>query len=134
MRVLLAYGEHGRRAVNDFNWCNPLEPVVIPHAACDNGCNCGCSTAFTGISSRKGTTLALVVDLPIPPDLFTNAHNEGYIAAGFMDGNGKGIATDTLHLAARFPVGTIVKVVLSGSHIRIKKVVVVRYTEAAFTD
>src|SRR5438445_542821 len=52
------------RGPDDFNYCDDGELLVM-FGGCDNGANCGCAQAFTGLDTLKSTTRATVVELDI---------------------------------------------------------------------
>jgi len=67
MKILLSYGDHGAHTCcgGHFNWTYFLEPVILSAFQCDSKKRCGCDRAFTGISSRRGTTRAVVAETPV---------------------------------------------------------------------
>jgi len=118
MKFLLAYGDYGnanqgrdragRPVFNHFNWCHFLEPVVLQNQVCSNP-NCGCDRSFTGLTSRKSTTQAIVVDLPVSQAQLVRACSESYEKAGYTDGKeGKRQAIQTIRTAEALPAGTII--------------------------
>lgn len=64
MKILVAYGETEE---GHWNWCNPGEMVSVHGLLChtdDKRLVCGCGISFTGCVSSKGTTRAVVRDVP----------------------------------------------------------------------
>src|SRR6187551_1252216 len=55
-----------------FVYTLPGELVVTPPLVCDSGRagHCGCAEAWTGVSSGKGTTVAVVRDQDITEDQY----------------------------------------------------------------
>lgn len=64
MKVLVATTMRQGEVENDF--CNTIEGelVRLPFIECDDGDQCGCTRSFTGLTSHRATTTAVVVDRP----------------------------------------------------------------------
>jgi hypothetical protein len=59
-KILRAYGSPGNH-IGKWNWCYDWEPVGTHGMVCDSHTgNCGCERSFTGITSQKSTTHAIV--------------------------------------------------------------------------
>lgn len=67
MKILVATTKTQGVRKNDFTFCNP-EEMVFPGLICDHETadeSCGCARSLTGVDSHKGTTTAIVVNLPL---------------------------------------------------------------------
>lgn len=90
MKVLTATGLQS--GADDFCWTVEGEPVRISEP-CDRDLavrgtgdgGCGCSRAFSGLSSMKSTTTAVVRDLPLTRDDLFIALHSGLTAAGYVE-------------------------------------------------
>lgn len=52
----------------DFSWTNPGEILTVGGFKCSRGYpedGCGCCRAFSGLKSRKATTVAVIAEIPI---------------------------------------------------------------------
>jgi hypothetical protein len=69
MKVLTATAAGQGARDNDYNWTVEGELVLIGYACgtdrLDPDGGCGCGRAFTGLSSHRGGTTAVVRDLPL---------------------------------------------------------------------
>jgi hypothetical protein len=66
-KILVAYGPRGRSTDNgrlEQNWANPNEPVNSTGVVCCGNPICACSTSFTGITSQRKVTRAVVAEVP----------------------------------------------------------------------
>jgi hypothetical protein len=69
VKLLTATTETQGQRASDFAWCVPGEVVTPVRLICDRDRNegpdggCGCGRSFTGLSSSKGTTTAIVTDI-----------------------------------------------------------------------
>ena len=109
MQLLAIHHSPNPRA-NDF--CFGVEgEIAIPGMACDSP-HCGCDRAHIGLSSHAGSTTVLVTDSELTADDLARA------VAGYFESAGWGtlpadevaaIADDVLEVAARFPVGTVLR-------------------------
>jgi hypothetical protein len=67
VKILVGYGPRGRS--NDSgrleqNWTDPNEPVNSTGVVCCANPICGCANSFTGITSKRKSTRAVVADIP----------------------------------------------------------------------
>ena len=115
MNVLTATssGQGGRE--NDFSWTVEGELVCLGLVCAkdqrDPDGGCGCGRAFSGMSSHRPTTTAMVRDLPLSRDDVCRA------LAGYVESAGYGTfalaelgdeVEELKRLAANIPVGTVV--------------------------
>lgn len=112
MKILLSYGDSGACGVH-FNWTNFLEPVILSTFQCDSKKRCGCDRAFTGIVSRKGTTRAIVVEIPVTRrQLIDACVQSNHVAYPGVQGMGpiwsRESAVKLIELVQEQRVGTIV--------------------------
>ena len=69
MKLLTATTETQGQRASDFAWCVPGEIVSPVRLVCDRDREegpdggCGCGRSFTGLSSSRGTTTAIVTDI-----------------------------------------------------------------------
>jgi len=130
MKILVSYGDHGRCGAH-FNWTNFLEPVILSAFQCDNK-NCGCDRAFSGISSRKATTRAVVVEVPVALqeliDACIRSNNAAYPGVSDSDWSTKS-AIKLIDLAREQPVGTVVALKFVRHQPKL-----IRLGETTFTD
>jgi hypothetical protein len=108
VKVLTA--SHGERA-DDFAWTVPGEVVMLGMVCArdeygDEGCGCG--RAFTGLSSRRGTTVAVVADLEVDCDDLTGLLAASLADAGWSQARefARAAAEEIADEAAQWPVGT----------------------------
>jgi hypothetical protein len=121
MRLLTATKE--RQGAQDGDFCHAIEgELVLLGDVCatdlrDPDGGCGCGRAFSGMSSMRGTTTALVRDLDVSPDDVRLAVEAYYVSAG-IGPDAIGVvpfaelvaeALDDLdRMAAALPVGAVV--------------------------
>src|SRR4051812_16008298 len=121
MRLLTATRERQGELSGDF--CHAIEgELVLMGFVCADDENdpdggCGCGRAFSGMSSRRATTTALVRELDLTPDDVRTAVEDYYVATGMgPDVIGAGefgaLVSDDLALmskvAAAVPAGAVV--------------------------
>ena len=103
MKFLVATTKTQGQRDNDFFWTQENELVYIGFECGSGGRKadsyCGCVRDFNGIETKKGTTTALVVDMPITKATYISL----FEAQGFASQ-----VDEMLDLAARFKVGDIV--------------------------
>lgn len=91
MRILTATAIGQGIRDNDFDWTIEGELVLVGFVCArdrnDPGGGCGCGRAFSGLSSQRATTTAMVRDLPLTRDDFTTA------LAGYYESAGWGVFT-----------------------------------------
>jgi hypothetical protein len=102
-------GEKYSHGPMDFNWCDDGELLVM-FGGCDNGRECGCAQAFTGLDSRKGTTRGVVVELDMTEEDFAARIHASKLFEGwsldFEDANA--VADHLLNQVEPLDAGTIV--------------------------
>ena len=132
MKILLSYGDHGKCGVH-FNWTNFLEPVILPAFQCDSKKNCGCDRSFTGISSRKATTRAVVAETPVVRqqliDACVRSNDAAYPGIPSLSAWSRESAEKLIKLVQYQRVGTIVALKFVRHQPKL-----VRLGETAFTD
>jgi hypothetical protein len=98
---------------DDFAWCIPGELVHTADVHEDLGehCNCGCVVAFVGMTSRRATTTAVVVDLDLTRVQLEAIAREHLIGPDDEDDPEwvTEFVADLLDAADPFPVGTLVR-------------------------
>lgn len=108
MKVLVA--SHGDRA-DDFSFAVPGE-VVMLGAVCHRDeygdGECGCGRAFTGLSSHRGTTVAVVAEVDTDLDSLAGAILDSMTQAGwrFDLTDAVDVAEEIAAEAAHWPLGT----------------------------
>jgi hypothetical protein len=122
MKLLTATRERQGEREGDF--CHAVEgELVVLGFVCatdqaePDGGRCGCGRAFSGMSSLRGTTTALVRDLDISYDDLRTAVEAYLVAAGtgpevlgadeYLDLFEQTV-DDAVHFARWWPVGTVV--------------------------
>jgi len=100
----------------DFDWAVEGElimfGVVCARDETDPDGGCGCGRAFSGLSSHRATTTAVIRDLPLSRTDVQQALAGYYEAGGWGRIPAAEIADevdDLLDLAARWPVGTVLE-------------------------
>jgi hypothetical protein len=87
MKILTATSVGQGIRDNDFAWTIEGELVSVGIVCArdqkDPDGGCGCGRAFSGLSSHRATTTALVRDLPISREDFTTALGGYYESAGY---------------------------------------------------
>ena len=105
-------GEKYSHGPTDFNWCEDGELLVI-FPGCDNGRDCGCAQAFTGLGSRKGTTRGVVVELDMTAAAYAKRIKDSRLFEGWecldLD-DAIELANHLLGQVQDLPVGTVVGV------------------------
>lgn len=84
MKLLIATGEV-RTSEGDFNWCDDDELLVGAVGVCDNGDACGCSRAWVGLTTLKGSTLAKVAEIDITARRLKERILDAAIRMGYVD-------------------------------------------------
>jgi hypothetical protein len=92
----------------DFAWTVPGEMVYLGFV-CDRDLmegrdrGCGCGRSFSGLTSRKATTVAVVADLDLTRD---DIIRDGITQGGWSTEYADEAADITLTIAAEYPIGT----------------------------
>lgn len=121
MKVLVATREGQGSRPKDFSFAVDDELVQLAFVCDtdqedpDNGCGCG--RAFTGLNSHKGTTTALVADLPLDREDFilalgSSLHQSGWHSDELSQAARAEVEEDVdelLTLASEWPVGTVLE-------------------------
>ena len=124
VKVLTATTQTQGDRASDFSWCTDGEVVALSVTCStdrqqgpDGGCGCGRS--FTGLSSHRGTTTAMVRDIEdyTADDLATAYH--GYREAAGWAADGAAMLTELTELADYFPDGTVLE--RRGDEVRARK-------------
>ena len=90
MYVLAATRETQGLRDDDYVWTVDGELVFVPTFECRDR-SCGCNRGFAGVTSRRATTTAVIVDRPeLEPDaywgaLFDAMCEQGYVEVGDED-------------------------------------------------
>jgi hypothetical protein len=118
MRLAVATNlDQGRRA-NDFCFCFDGELVILgivcarDQADPDGGCGCG--RAFSGLSSHKATTTAVVREVDLTYDDLVLAvqsylEQSGWSAIGVDDDSARALAEEMVDLGQQFDEGTFLE-------------------------
>jgi hypothetical protein len=131
MKLLTATRERQGERDGDFCFAVEGELVLLGFVCATDEANpeggCGCGRAFSGMSSMRATTTALVRDLDITYDDLRMAV-EGYLVAAGMARDLLGAAEfdelleetieDTVHFARFWPAGAVVGRYLDHVHVR----------------
>jgi hypothetical protein len=104
--------EEGRGEL-DFCHTKPLEPLVIG-SKCDSGFpadSCGCRRSFSGIKTRKATTIGVVREVDATPEELAKLDVEGFLggAKGPTAALKRASLADIrllMRMAERHPLGT----------------------------
>lgn len=97
MKLLAATGEV-RTSDGDFNWCDDDELVLGAVGVCANGEACGCSRAWVGLKTLKGSTLAKVVDIDITARRYKELLLDAAIRMGYVE-KGRTIAVSFVRVS-----------------------------------
>ena len=119
MHIVTATATTQGRRGNDFNFCVEgelvLPVVVICRKDRDNpDGRCGCGRSWAGASSMRSTTTAMVRDLPLTVDEYTEAIRSsleyGDWWPEFVDDHGvRQMVAYLLNLARSYPVGAVLE-------------------------
>ena len=121
MRLLTATRERQGDESGDFCFAVEGELVLMGEVCAtdrnDPDGGCGCGRAFSGMSSRRATTTALVRDLDLTPDDLRTALEDYYVAIGMGPdvvgaADFRDLVSDDLELmekvAASVPAGAVI--------------------------
>jgi hypothetical protein len=118
LKVFVATDRTQGRRTSDFHYIDGAELVDLA-MACDSDHGdpdgrCGCSRAFTGLASRKGTTTAEVAYRQLSPEQYRNAVHSSLVDAGFPDTDDARqdaveAADELRRIASSWPVGTVIE-------------------------
>jgi hypothetical protein len=64
---------------DDFCFAVPGELVTVA-ARCGDAYSCGCGRAWVGLTTRKGTTTAIVVDVDLTPGQYLELIGDDHLA------------------------------------------------------
>ncbi len=115
MKVLVATARTQGEREGDFNWCVEGELVWIglvcaSDQADPDGGRCGCGRSFGGLNSHRGTTTAVVRDLPgFTRSDYVEALRSSLEQQGWPTGIAESEADELLELARYWPPGTVVE-------------------------
>lgn len=114
MKVLVATLNGQGIKKNDFCFTIPNEPVMLGHICDKDRFNadggCGCARAFTGITTRKGTTTAVIAEMNITEDNLMDMFIKSEDKAGWDVKDTKAIKSHVkglLQVAEAYPSGTV---------------------------
>lgn len=111
MKVLTATARTQGRRGNDFHWCVEGELVTVgPVCRADQDRpdgGCGCGRSFAGLASHRGTTTAMVRDLPFTRAEYVEAFRASLQAQGYDTAEVESEADELLLAVADIPVGTV---------------------------
>lgn len=118
LAVLVAATRTQGKRPSDFLACSPGELVDLS-SSCDRDRGdpdggCGCLRSFTGLTSRRATTTAEVVEREMTVADYVATHHASLLDMGLPDdetsrGWAEEAAHDMARIAAAFPVGTVVE-------------------------
>lgn len=95
----------------DFRFTDDGELVMVGLVTCDRGC--GCERSFSGLNSKKGTTVAVVAQRDLTRDDLLAAAADYSLRCGWgegMIGAFQGAMTATLAIAADQDVGAELRI------------------------
>lgn len=108
----------GQRA-NDFTFASVGEPVypgyVCARDEADPDGGCGCGRAFSGLTTHRPTTTALIREMELTLDELTEAVRVSYLNGGWLQEgqDDDGVVDDTvrmmLEIGNTFPVDTVIE-------------------------
>jgi hypothetical protein len=112
VKVLVSTGTTQGACTGDFCWCDDGELVFFGSRECISPERCGCGRAFTGIDTRKATTTAKVLDIPMSEAGWVARYRESHRKAWEEDDalGAELVASVVLGEAARYEEGSILRV------------------------
>ncbi|MGW3763048.1 DUF7715 family protein [Streptomyces sp. NPDC005131] len=120
MKLLAATGEV-RAPDGDFNWCDDDELVLGAVGVCASGDACGCSRAWVGLKTLKGSTLAKVVEVDITARRFKELLLDAGMRMGYIEpGRTTNVSfvrvsyLEIVRTARQHEVGTVLKYTHTG--------------------
>jgi hypothetical protein len=109
MKILIAEQDESK---NGFTFTDTREMVGLGFVCC-NSKTCGCGRSFTGFDSRKGTTLARVVETNLTKKEYLAYYRTSMELAGFAafmdEKDTESEASELLRIAAFFPDRALVR-------------------------
>ncbi|WP_340683015.1 hypothetical protein LCL61_30795 [Amycolatopsis coloradensis] len=114
MKLLVATSKTQGTRKNDFDHCVEGELLWIA-PCCDDGesspdSDCGCGRAFGGLSSHRGTTTALIAELPgFTYSDYAEALRSSLAAQGWPPEAAEELAAGLLAFASGWEVGTVIE-------------------------
>ncbi|MBB5857250.1 hypothetical protein ACFQ05_30580 [Amycolatopsis umgeniensis] len=108
MKLLVATSKTQGARENDFTHC--VEGELLWIAPCCDDDECGCSRSFAGLNSHRGTTTALVADLPdFTYSDYTEALRSSLAAQGWPADAADETAKEMLAFTAGWEVGVVLE-------------------------
>ncbi|MFD5091170.1 hypothetical protein ACFWMR_11255 [Amycolatopsis thailandensis] len=114
MKLLVATSQTQGERANDFNHCVEGELLWIA-PCCDDGesspdSHCGCGRSFGGLNSHRGTTTALVAELPgFTCSDYAEALRSSLAAQGWPPSAADEVAAGLLAFAFNWEVGAVLE-------------------------
>lgn len=112
MKIIVATSRTQGERSNDYDFCIEGELVTLPQVICDRDAadvdgGCGCGRGWAGLNSHRATTTAMVVDLSMSFDDYTEAIRSSLGQQGWSDVEAVGLAAELADLASDYPAGTV---------------------------
>jgi len=115
MRALTATAQTQGQHAGDFAWCDAGELVTF--GSCCDSAGCGCQRAFTGLTTRKGTTTAVVAEraaftvTDLAAAILSSHRRAGLASPGPSAALDAAREAATLAaIASRYPAGSILEI------------------------
>jgi hypothetical protein len=119
VKVITATSQTQGQRDSDFDFCVEGEIVTQTLVICgkdkeDPDGPCGCGRAWSGANSHRSTTTAMVRDLPLTTEEYTEAVRSSLEYGGWYpkyvdDGDLGDIVADLLEVAESYPVGAVLE-------------------------
>lgn len=119
MKIITATAATQGQRANDYNWCVEGEVVLPAIVVCgtdrdDPDGGCGCGRGWSGASTQRATTTAVVREVPFTMADYTEAVRSGLELGGwwpgYVDDNDVHEMVATLvDLAESYPVGAVLE-------------------------
>jgi hypothetical protein len=112
MKIITATRQTQGERSNDYDFCIDGELVMLPPVICDRDADdadggCGCGRGWAGLNSHRATTTAVVVDLAMSFDDYTEAIRSSLGQQGWPDVEAAAVAVELADLASHYPSGTV---------------------------